>query len=197
MLKELLLVMFKPFEEGCDVLGGAINSMLSSLSAIPLIVDKYFVDIGYPPASEIKDDQWYSMEKWLLIFKLISDKTGPHTLLNIGKKIPYTAQFPKNNGTLADGLKSIDIAYHMNHRNAQGQVLYSNGVILEGIGHYLLRDVSNEEAIMVCENPYPCDFDKGIILAMAQKFEPRAIVQHESVECRKNDSNYCIYKVTW
>ena len=55
---------------------------------------------------------------------------------------------------------------------------------------------------MICKNPYPCDFDKGIIKAVAKKFKPKdsvnIIVEHdESAPCRKKGADSCTYLVSW
>lgn len=191
--------MYEPFEKGIEVLGISMYSVIASLPAIPFLVDKYFIEAGLPIPSEIRLDGWYSQEKWLTIFKLIAEKTGPNTILNIGKKIPEKAVFPMNITSIDDSLKSIDVAYHMNHRNAQGKVLYNNGALLEGIGHYSYsRPSSENKIIMVCENPYPCDFDRGIISAQALKFEPTAVIKHDlTKECRKLGADSCTYIITW
>ena len=101
--------------------------------------------------------------------------------------------------SIEESLKSIDIAYHMNHRNAQGQILYDNGMLLDGIGHYYYFKPSSEnKIIMNCRNPYQCDFDRGIISAQALRFEPNAIIKHDDTkECRKLGAESCTYIITW
>lgn len=49
----------------------------------------------------------------------------------------------------------------MNHRNGE-------------IGYYKLISINLKAntAIMNCKNPYPCNFDRGIITTMARKFRP-------------------------
>ncbi|HOV14530.1 MAG TPA: hypothetical protein PK771_09625, partial [Spirochaetota bacterium] len=97
-------------------------------------------------------------------------------------------------------IQSIDIAYHLNHRK-NGKVLFDtqNGKMFEGIGHYGYEKVDDKNMIICeCKNPYPCAFDKGIITAMAQKFESKAKVIHDdSKPCRKNGTDSCTYIVTW
>lgn len=85
--------------------------------------------------------------------------------------------FPPEINTIEKGLAAIDIAYHMNHRGGE-------------IGHYKFQSTGNNSGKMVCDNPYPCEFDRGIIEAMAQKFKPKdsimAFVEHdESQPCRR------------
>ena len=51
------------------------------------------------------------------------------------------------------------MAYHMNHRN---------GII----GDYKFEKTSDTSAKIICTNPYPDEFDKGIITTMARRFAP-------------------------
>ncbi len=192
------MVIYKPFEQGIEVLGASMVSVIASLPSIPFIVEKYFKKADLPVSSEIKPDIWYSQEKWLQVFKVIFDKTGPNTLFNIGKKIPENAVFPTNLTSIEEALQSIDIAYHMNHRR-NGRILYESGIILEGIGHYSYTKIPDQnKIIMTCENPYHCAFDKGIITAMAQKFEPTALIMHDNTkECRILGADSCTFIITW
>ena len=76
----------------------------------------------------------------------------------------------------------------MNHRGGE-------------IGHYTFTKTGDKRATMVCRNPYPCDFDRGIVEAMAQRFRPQGSivkVQHDSTKpCRKSQSDSCTYLVSW
>lgn len=56
--------------------------------------------------------------------------------------------------------------------------------------------------MMTCDNPYPCDFDHGIISAMARRFQPKdSLVVHvehmDSEPCRKQGADSCSYLVEW
>lgn len=193
------MTMFKVFEENMQVNGQTINSVSDALTSVKFIVDIYFQQVGLPKANEIQPDVWYPQQKWLDAFKIISEKVGSNTLFNIGRKIPENAEFPPEIDSIEKGLASIDVAYHMNHKNAQGQVLFDNGTIYEGIGHYEYQKQSDSnKAVIKCENPYHCDFDKGIITTMAQKFNKNARVIHDnSKDCRKKGKNACYYIVEW
>jgi hypothetical protein len=51
---------------------------------------------------------------------------------------------------------------------------------------------------MQCKNPYPCDFDRGIIVAMARKFEPSVKVELDtSKPSRKDGADDSWYIVTY
>ncbi|MEN8904960.1 MAG: hypothetical protein ABF289_03275 [Clostridiales bacterium] len=135
-----------------------------------------------------KAGEWHSQQSWLNAFKEISEKIGSKSLFSIGKAIPENANFPPNIDTIQKALTSIDMAYHMNHRNGD-------------IGNYKFVEVNENEAKIICDNPYPCDFDRGIIESMAKKFKPEdsimTFVEHENGSCRKNGEDSCTYIITW
>lgn len=102
---------------------------------------------------------WYSQQAWLNAFKTISEQAGDTVLSAIGQKIPENAKFPPDIDDIHKALLIIDVAYQMNHRNGE-------------IGHYNYEKTGDRSAKLVCTNPYPDEFDKGIIIAMAKKFRP-------------------------
>lgn len=82
----------------------------------------------------------------------------------------------------------IDVAYHMNHRGGE-------------IGNYEYQKTGERSALMICCNPYPCDFDRGIIESMIRRFKPKdslmPMVDHNQDICRKKGDELCKYIVTW
>ena len=75
----------------------------------------------------------------------------------------------------------------------------NTGEMTEGIGHYGYEKVENKNKIISkCENPFPCYFDRGLLTAMAQKFENTAEVKHDdSKSCRRKGGESCTYIITW
>ena len=150
-----------------------------------------------------EEKEWFNQQKWLNAFKTISDKLGEMNLFLIGKAIIDNAKFPpiKN---LEEGLNSIDVAYHMNHR-INGKVMFDpvTGKMLEGIGHYKLIEFNEKErkAIMVCDNPYPSKFDEGIITQIVRKFKPtgsRELIKLDTSKgSRKSGGDSCTFIITW
>ncbi len=148
--------------------------------------------------------QWYSQQAWLNAFRELSVSVGEMNLFLVGKAIIDNASFPPISG-LQDGLASIDVAYHMNHRKA-GQVMFDpdSGDMLEGIGHYRLIafDEAARTASMVCDNPYPSRFDEGIISQVVRRFKPatsrRADVTLDATKpTRVKGAESCTYIVSW
>ncbi len=131
--------------------------------------------------------RWYAQQGWLDAFRQIAEEIGPNTLYQIGLKIPEAANFPPGIATVTDALESIDVAYHMNHRRGE-------------IGRYTFVSAGPSAARIVCDNPYPCEFDRGIIQAMTRRFaggEAVGVRHDESRPCRNKGGGSCTYVVTW
>ncbi|MHA2233665.1 MAG: hypothetical protein ACXAB4_14380 [Candidatus Hodarchaeales archaeon] len=195
------MAQFKAFEEGIEVNGTTIMAVVEGMGAFRSMAKVFLSQAGLPAKIVPDTEHWYNQQKWLDAFWLIAEKVGGNTLYMIGTKIPENAVFPPEIDNIEKALAAIDVAYHMNHRNAKGQVLFdpTTGKMQEGIGHYRFQKKPGEnKAILVCNNPYPCDFDRGIVTAMAQRFSHGALVQHvDGAPCRKNGTNSCTYEVIW
>ena len=168
--------------------------------ALNLLVKQGIGKLGKNKQVVIEPDQWYPQDAWLSAFEEIAKVVGPTSLFDIGQHVPKHAAFPPQVKDVPSGLQSIDVAYHMNHRK-QGRAMFdpASGTMVEGIGHYGYQRSANENrATMVCENPYPCDFDRGLISSIAKRFESRATTTHvDSAQCRKRGDRSCTYVVSW
>ncbi|MCY3411517.1 MAG: hypothetical protein INQ03_07805 [Candidatus Heimdallarchaeota archaeon] len=192
------MVEYVPFEEGIEVNGATVMSVVDGMGSFKKMALSYLGEAGL---TDVVGDteHWYSQKDWLQAFKRISEKIGTNTLNNIGKKIPENAVFPPEVDNIVAGLGAIDVAYHMNHRNKAGEVLFNpeNGEIKEGIGNYIMEKTGEKQVKVTCKNPYPCDFDKGIVHAMARRFEPYSNIIHDEGQCRKHGKDACTFTVTW
>jgi hypothetical protein len=182
------MAQFVPFQDGVEVNGQAVLAIVNALDAGKStrlkILSKHGIVDPHP-------NEWYSQKAWLDAFKEISEELGVHTLFAIGEAIPENAIFPPEINDLQKALSSIDIAYHLNHRGGE-------------IGHYTLTafDLEQRIAVMVCNNPYPSEFDRGIIATMVKKFVPASsfiydVERDNSKETRLTGADSCTYIVTW
>ncbi len=179
------MAQFEPFAPNVEVNGETVLTTINSFpefmrnTAQMLLEEKGIVNP--------KPGKWYSQKAWLDSFKVIADKYGSNTLFEIGKGIPENAKFPPEIDSIEKALGSIDVAYHMNHRNGE-------------IGFYKLvsHDPGKKTLIMQCKNPYPCDFDRGIITTMARKFKSGIKVDLDSNRpSRKDGADESWYVVTY
>lgn len=196
---------FVPFAEGIEVNGQTVVAVVDGLSIFSALASTYLLDEGIGRADacglvEVDPDGWYSQRAWLRSFERISQQLGDGVLLQIGMAIPRNAAFPPWVRDIHGAIRSIDVAYHMNHRKL-GRSMFEpeTGRMEEGIGHYGYEPVAGQRRIFsVCHNPYPCAFDQGILQAMACRFEPDARVVHDmSRPCRKRADDTCTYVITW
>jgi hypothetical protein len=133
--------------------------------------------------------RWYAQQAWLDVFKAIALKIGDRSLTAIGRKIPENAQWPPTVDTLEKALASIDVAYHMNHRGGE-------------IGSYRFEMTGARSGRMVCNNPYPCAFDRGLVTAVGARFKPAdvaaVLVRHDDTQpCRAKSADACTYRIQW
>jgi len=193
------MAQFMAFLSSVEVNGETVLSVLSGMGFLRQkgldILERHGIKNPAP-------GQWYLQQNWLDAFKEISDDVGVSTLVVIGNKIPENAQFPPEINSLEAALSAIDIAYHMNHR-IDGRVLFNpqTGQLAEGIGHYGCERVGDRHIKMVCKNPYPCDFDRGIIAAMIKRFKPgdsSPTLRHDdAAPCRGRGADSCTFLVDW
>lgn len=196
---------FRAFEPGIEVNGqtvwSIVDGFINKASPSRLLVDEGIGQLGVDGVVLLDKAGWYPQDAWLRAFEKISETLGDHMLFNIGKRIPENAVFPPWVVDIDSALKSIDVAYHLNHRKG-GRVMFDlqQGALLEGIGHYGYARPEAHGRLIVseCRNPYPCEFDRGILTAMARRFEPLATVTHVDAHgCRKAGKEACTYHVKW
>jgi len=196
---------FVPFEDDIEVNGQTVYSVVEGFAIFKKIPSDILLTLGIGrPGPDglvsLDEDEWIPQEQWLRAFEQIGEVVGTGALYGIGLKIPECAIFPPWVTDVRSAIKSVDVAYHLNHRR-DGRPLFDleTGAMSEGIGHYGFAPVPGENRIVSsCTNPYPCDFDKGILTTMARRFAPDAWVEHVEPEiCRKKGAEGCTYLVTW
>ena len=195
---------YKAFEEGIEVNGQTVYSFVHGMGSSKSLGEKYMSEAGIGVIKNgmwlFNFDGWYPQQAWLNGFAAIAKEVGGGILYKIGYAIPSNAEFPPWITDIHSAVKAIDVAYHMNHRKNH-RILYdaSSGILHEGIGHYGYEQVPGKNIIIsVSHNPYPCEFDRGIITAMVQQHNVQAVVVHDdSKPCRKNGAETCTYLVSW
>ncbi len=179
------MAQFKAFSPKVEVLGEVVLSLVNVMGAFKGISLEVLKDNGIV---DPQPDRWYSQQAWLDSFKVIAEKVGPNTLYQVGRQIPQQYEYPPGTDSIETVMTDLDGAYLATHRGGE-------------VGHYRYRVLGLNIGQMTCDNPYPCDFDRGIILALAQHFEPPGSlvdVRHEEdAPCKKQGANSCVYTVTW
>jgi hypothetical protein len=181
------LAEYRVLDAHAEVNGESVYAVVDGMGAFKQTALKILAKQGIvnPEAGE-----WYSQQALLNALSVISDKLGPDALYNIGMKIPDNAQFPPDIDSLDRALNSLDAAFYLNHRNGK-------------IGHYHLGAVRETSFEIMCENSYPCEFDRGVLTALCNRFKPKgsnahaAVIHDDSKLCRKKGADSCTYLINW
>lgn len=191
-------MLFKAMDARVEVNGETVLSVVDGMGSMKSLSLRVLKKVGIENPEKGK---WYPQQAWLSAFKEISDNIGANTLFQIGQSIPKSAQFPPEINTIDRALMAIDVAYHMNHRIGSAPLFNpANGTMGEGIGHYSCSPAGPRSMTIKCINPYPCDFDRGIIEAMAKRFKPTdstALQLRHGEGCRSKGSEQCVFHVSW
>jgi hypothetical protein len=179
------MAQFVSIDKNVRVSGAAVMSVVEGMGVFKPIALRILKENGIVDPEK---DKWYPQQAWLDAFKRISEQMGQETLRAIGEKIPGSAVWPKHINGIEEALASIDVAYHINHFGGE-------------IGHYSFEKTGERSGKMVCNNPYPCSFDLGIVKATASRFAPEGvipIVKHDAHGgCRQKGGDSCTFLVSW
>lgn len=181
---------------GIEVLGKSVLATIQAMGRYEILALNALARQGIV---SVRPEGWYPQQAFLDAFRAVAHELGENTLFAMGKKIPDLTGPPPEVTTIDVALSTIDEAYHSNHRDAQGPLLDPvTHAVREGIGHYAFRRDGPRTAVMVCDTPYPSDFDRGIIAGVARRFRPSATaVLDESQPSRKRGGESCTYIVSW
>lgn len=134
-------------------------------------------------------DEWYPLRSWLASFDTIVRDVGPNTLHQIGRHVANSGEIPPELlGSLHEVFGALDESYYAQHRGGGD------------IGHYHYIGTGERSGTMVCTTPYPSEFDRGVITALAERFEPVSLVDvrlDTSSETRTTGGLSCTYLIQW
>ena len=130
---------------------------------------------------------FYALDSFLKTLEEFQSQLGQPFLKSMGKFIFSKAEFPPDITTLEGAMNLLNTAYYMNHQTEPG-----------AIGAYAWRAESDHRGTMVCDNPYPCAFDQGLLETIAKRFVPEARVTHDPAQgCRHDQGDVCVYTIEW
>jgi|EPASupsiteSAE347_1022098.scaffolds.fasta_scaffold19299_2 hypothetical protein len=177
------MAQFQAAEEGVEVSGQAVLAFVNGMERLK---NKALEILRENGISNPENGKWYSQQAWLNALKNIAEDLGPYALYCIGVRIPTDAKFPPDIDSLETAFASINTAYYMNHRGGK-------------IGNYTFQKSPDGSYLFICDNPYPCEFDRGIIEGMGRRFAPAGrhlLCRHDdSAPCRDKGDESCMYHI--
>ncbi len=179
------MAQFKALDPKAEIRGDVVLSTISVMGAFKRIAIGILEDNGI---RDLQPDRWYPQQSWLSSFATIAKEVGPNTLYQIGRQITEQAPYPAGLDSLEAAFSALDAAYQECHRAGD-------------VGAYRFMITGMRSGMLITENAYPCDFDRGIIESLAQRFEPEgsfADVRHDDLSpCKKLGADSCTYTVRW
>ena len=188
-----------------QVLGANLLNVIAGFGSFGALGSRIMLEEGLGSAGpngmiHIEPERWYPLRGNLRALERLQRDFGELVLRQAAAAVPKNAPFPPTIVDIHTALASVDVAYHMNHA-LDGVPLFSpaTGRMEEGIGHYTCTPVAGRRELRCeCTAPYLCAFDQGLLLAMAQRFEPEARLTHlEPDQCRARGGPACTYAITW
>lgn len=173
---------FVAFDSHVEITGQSVLSILMALDeqAAPILAAHNLANVD--------PDAWYLMQDFLDALQELSQQ-GYFNMVSVGMKVPDVAVFPPEINTVEKALTVLGQAYQMNCRGGE-------------IGEYTFTKTGERSGEMYCRNPYPSDFDYGLIYRVIQKYRPAdggtfSVTRDDSVPNRKSGGDACTYLISW
>jgi len=171
-------IAFDPQAEATGLSLGIVDGLKKFSQIFTLLL----VRNGFDP--EVREE-WYPMQQFLNVYRDINETFGSATMFYVGMRTMDEVAWPPELDSWQKALSSVDMAYKM---NTQG-----NG------GSYLFEPVSDTYVRMVCHNPWPSDYDLGLLKGICNNFPVSGhkilIRLDESQPNRKTGGDTCVYEI--
>ena len=170
-----------PLSPDAQVRGGDVLAMLAATGAFRKTAEQLLAERGI---TDVQPGGWYSLPSYAAVMHDLEHRVGPNAVFRIGKEIPNQIELPPGIDTFEKVAASFGPAFAANHRNA------GNG----GIDYEI---TGPDSATIVSGTPYPCDFDRGVILGLFQKvLQITPHYQHDNLLCKKKGAAVCVHYVS-
>lgn len=179
------MAQYKAFSPDAEINGESILLIVNGMGAFRETAIKMLAEKGI---QRIQPEKWYLQQAFLDALMAVAEKVGEEILFSAGKTFSNQLNWPRQINTPEKALAYIDVAYRLNHRGRE-------------IGSYRYDKTGAESGKMVCTNPYPSEFDRGLILGVLRKFAPEGstafVMLDEKVPGRKQGAESCTFLVFW
>jgi hypothetical protein len=183
-----LMAQFVCFYPNATVSGRVVNMLLK---IAPLQHAPVYETLQRHGLQNPHEEQWYSLQNYLNAYRELSRQLGSYFLLNAGKQFFSFIRLGAEIQTLPDAVKALNEWYKDQHRGEQLEYFQVQGVFPERC-----------EIQVLCQNPYPCYFDRGLLLALTKKYRPEQakffnVELHPNKPNRLMGSDESTYIISW
>lgn len=182
------MAQYLAFDPAVEVWGASMLGCITGLEKAGLPAGEAMGLLRQGGIPEVRPEGWYPQQPYLDMIGAIEQRHGEGALRAMARQVPDTSKFPPGISTLEQALQTLDLAYQMNHRGG-------------AIGHYACLPLGPRDLELICENPYGCAFDLGILDAVVAHFgapNTHPVVTHQpGTGCRRTGCEGCTYRITW
>ena len=168
-------------EEKREYSGAALNSFILALGHAHDVVHKILSDAG---VERIDPDRWYDFDWASAIYFKIGAQVGRGALIEVGRNMIQTAEFPPGIDGVASVLMSLDMAYRL---NARGPNIGEITTVLE----------DEHSATSVWSPKFPCALNVGILEGSCARYGAKPLIEHGAGGCVDEGGSACTYHVSW
>jgi hypothetical protein len=179
---------FKAFSPDVEIWGGSLLAMVDGLASAGVPREEALVLLDRGGVQGLEREGWYSQQALLDALREAGERHGERVLRIAGRAIPEGSRFPPELECLERALLTLDIAYQVNHRGGR-------------IGQYACRPLGPRRMEFLCDNPYGCELDQGILETLCARHAPAEaqprLTHPPGTSCRKQGSRACVYHIEW
>lgn len=161
--------------------GAALNSFILALGHAQDVVQKILSDAG---VDRIDPERWYDFDWASAIYYKIGAQVGRGALIEVGRKMIQTADFPPGIDSIPAVLMSLDAAYRLNARGPD-------------IGEITTTLEDEHSATSVWTPRFPCALGVGILEGVCSRYGAKALIEHGADGCMDEGAASCTYHVSW
>jgi len=176
---------FTAFDTEAEVMG---TPVLAFQAAVELLEGDPTEALEIHGLLDISADDWVSQQDYLNMLRYFSEhNSNSLSLVAVGMKIPEKIAWPDTISALSEAFKVFEKIYQRAHRNGE-------------VGNYSMKEIGPHHIQVIADNPYPSDFDYGIIVGISRKFSPEgvnAMVTRADSPSRLQGDDYCVFDIIW
>ncbi|HVI00173.1 MAG TPA: hypothetical protein VM869_15760 [Enhygromyxa sp.] len=161
--------------------GAALNSFILALGHARDVIQKILADAG---VERIDPQRWYDFVWARDIYFKIGAQVGRGALIEVGRRMVETAEYPPGIDDIPTLLTSLDAAYRLNARGPD-------------IGEIRCTIEDQHSATLTWTPAFPCELNIGILEGSCSRYGAKALVEHGSGGCVNDGAPSCTYHVSW
>jgi hypothetical protein len=161
--------------------GAALNSFVLALGHSEGVISKILADSG---VDRIDPERWYDFEWASAIYYKIGAVVGRASLIEVGRNMIETAEFPPGIDDIHSLLMALGAAYRLNVRGSN-------------IGEITCAIEDEHSATMVWTPKFPCALNIGILEGSCSRYGAKALIEHGIGGCLDEGAPSCTYHISW